>query len=270
LFNPRPEGVDFVEIYNNSASDFDLKELSIATTKGADSLVSIKPLSASQLLLKPKQYMALTTDPNNIKKEYHTENPDAFLKMASMPSFNDDAGTVVLLSGSNRIDQFSYNEKMHFRLIKDAEGVSLERVSFKRPTAETGNFRSAASSVGFATPGYKNSQNQDGVSANEEVSLASKTFSPDNDGFEDALTINYNFKEAGLVANASIYNTQGVLIKRLVKNSTLATEGSIYWDGLDESSNKAKVGIYIVYMDVFDLKGNTKKFKKTCVLAVKL
>jgi len=270
LFNPRPDGLDFVEIYNNSGSDFDLKELSIATTKGADSLVSIKPISPTQLLLKPKQYLVLSIDPDNIKKEYHTENPDAFLKMVSMPSFNDDAGTVVLLSGSARIDQFNYSAKMHFGLIKDAEGVSLERVSFNRPTAENGNFRSAASSVGFATPGYKNSQNLDEPNKVEEVSLSSKSFSPDNDGFEDALTINYNFKEAGLVANASIYNAQGVLVKRLVKNSTLANEGSIYWDGLDENSNKAKVGIYIVYMDVFDLKGNTKKFKKSCVLAVKL
>jgi hypothetical protein len=271
LFNPRLGGVDFVEIYNNTSKVFDLKELSIATIKAPDSLVSKKSLSAAPILFNPKQYMVLTTDPDNIKKEYHTENPDAFLKLPSMPAFNNDKGSVVLISKENRIDQFNYTEKMHLKLIKDPKGVSLERSSFTNATNEPGNFRSAASTVGYATPGYNNSQAMTGDREhNQEVALLSKTFSPDGDGFEDALQLNYHFQDAGMIANATIYNDRGILIKHLAKNATLAINGTLVWDGLNNNDQKASVGVYIVYLEVFNLQGVVKKYRKACVLATKL
>ncbi len=269
LFNPRAEGVDFVEVYNNSGKVLDLANLSIATVK-KDSLTSIKAVSPTAYPFSPGSYLVLTTDPDNIRKEYFTENPDAFLKMASMPAFNNDAGTVVLLADSIRIDQFDYNEKMHFPLIKNPDGVSLERVSFNRPANEAGNFRSAAGVVGYATPGYKNSQFAEEIPSEEEIFLNSKTFSPDNDGFEDALMINYKFPQAGQVANITIYNDKGVLIKRLAKNISLAAEGVISWDGLNEDSIKPPVGIYILYIELFDTNGSVKRYRRPCVLAAKL
>lgn len=271
LFNPRTEGSDFVEIYNNSSKVFDLKELLIATVKGMDSLVSKKLLTYASLLFQPGQYLVLTTDPDNVKKEYHTENPNAFLKLTSLPPFNSDRGSVVLLSGESRIDQLSYNEKMHFPMIKDPKGVSLERSSFKKPTNEAGNFRSAASTLGFATPGYRNSQQIKGPeTSEEEVRLLSKTFSPDNDGFEDALHINYRFTDAGMVLNAAIYNDKGIIVKRLARNATLGTDGTLVWDGMTDDNERASVGVYIVYFDVFNLQGVSKKYKKACVLASRL
>lgn len=268
LFNPRSGGSDFVEIYNYSDNILDLSELAIAGMKG-DSLVNIHKISAEQLLFKPKEYLVLSADPENIKKEYYTENPDGFIKMMKFPAYNNDAGTVVLLSDNVRIDQFYYVENMHFPLIKDPKGVSLERSSFSLNTNEPGNFRSAAASAGFATPGYKNSQYIEAVSEDEELQLASETFSPDNDGFEDAMQVLYHFKEPGMTANVSIYTDRGKLIRKLVKNQTLSSEGAFIWDGLNDLSEKASVGIYIIYCEVFDTKGQVKKFRKTCVLAVK-
>ncbi len=270
LFNPRTGGNDFVEIYNNSKNTLDLKELTIATIKVPDSITSKKNLSINTFLLAPDQYLVLSTDPDNVKANYHTENPQAFLKVSSLPAFNSDKGSVVILSGESRIDQFDYSEKMHFALIKDAKGISLERSDFNRPTNEVGNFRSAAASVGFATPGYRNSQFiETNFPGAEEIVLTSKTFSPDNDGFEDALQINYHFKEAGIVANTSIYDDKGMLIKRLTRNTTLASEGTLTWDGVNESGQRAPIGIYIVYFEGFSLGGQTIKFRKPCVLAAK-
>lgn len=271
LFNPREGSVDFVEIYNNSDHELDLKELSIANIKAPDSIVNRKIIATNTFLFKSKQYLVLSTDPDNVKKEYHTENPDAFLRMASMPALNNDAGSVVLLSNDDRIDQFSYHEKMHFALIKDAKGISLERSDFSRPANDNGNFRSAAASIGYGTPGYKNSQVVDNsLPEANEIALLSKTFSPDNDGFEDALQINYNFKEAGMVTNATIYNDKGILIKRLVKNTTLAANGTLVWDGMNDNEQISPVGVYIVYVEAFNLSGELRKYRKAFVLAAKL
>ena len=46
-----------------------------------------------------------------------------------------------------------------------------------------------------------------------------------------------------------------------------ATKGSFRWDGLREKQQKLPQGIYIIYTDVFNANGKTKKFKNTIVLA---
>ena len=159
---------------------------------------------------------------------------------------------------------------MQFALLKDLNGVSLERSSFSQATNATGNFRSAAASVGYATPADKNSQYLEDVTATEEISLVSPTFSPDNDGVEDVLRILYKLANPNKVANVIIYNDQGKLVKKLIRNETLSTEGEWIWDGLDEQNAKVKTGIYIIYAELFELNGNVKKYKKTAVVASKL
>ncbi len=58
----------------------------------------------------------------------------------------------------NIIDELVYNEKWHFKLIDNDEGVALERIDYNAPTQQQDNWHSAASSVGYGTPTYKNSQ----------------------------------------------------------------------------------------------------------------
>jgi hypothetical protein len=271
LFNPKADGSDFVEIYNNSNKSLDFKDLFIATTNSKDSLTSIKQLSSNSLVFEPSTYWVITEDPENIKSLYTTLNSKNFIKLKTLPAFSNDKGRVIILNKNNeRIDQLDYNVKMHFALIKDPEGVSLERSSFTKATNEIGNFKSAAASVGYATPTYKNSQFLDPATTTEEISLASETFSPDNDGFEDVLRILYNLDKPNWVANVTVYNDKGKVVKKLVRNQTLASTGELQWDGLDDSGSiKAKTGIYIIYVELFNLDGDTKKFKKTAVLASK-
>ena len=101
----------------------------------------------------------------------------------------------------------------------------------------------------------------------EEIFLDSETFSPDNDGFEDVLRIFYNFSQTDRVANVTIFNDQGRLMKKLIRNETTAAKGEWIWDGLDDNNAKVKTGIYILFIELFDLSGNVKKYKKTAVAA---
>ena len=267
LFNPRPGGEDFIEVYNNTNHTLDLQEISIAAIV-KDTIGMRRPISLKQLLFEPGQYMSFTNAPETIKKSYRIENPDRVLK-ATLPQFNDDEGRVVLLSKGVRIDELTYTEKMHFQLLKDFEGVSLERSSFKLRSNEAGNFRSATAASGFATPGYKNSQHTEHHFNDDEFSLISKTFSPDNDGFEDLLQVSYRMPAPGMVANAKIFNDKGILIKHLIKNSTLNAEGLFVWDGLNEFNNTAGSGIYFIFAEIFDISGNVKQFRRSFALAEK-
>lgn len=268
LFNPRLNGVDFVEIYNNSNHLLDLMELQIANADATGKPSSIKNVSAKKMLIDPKSYWVISSNTLNIKTNYFVEHPLNFSQLASMPALNNDKGSVILLNNNQVIDQFDYHEKMHIPLLQNADGVSLERVSFLIAANEKGNFKSAAASVGFATPTYKNSQEPNG--AEPYVKLLSKTFSPDGDGFQDLLQLDYQFTENASFATVNIFTDKGALVKKLMKNETIGTKGSLMWDGLDDGGQLGRVGIYVVIFDVFDLNGNTKRYKNTCVLAEKL
>ncbi len=260
LFNPKDDGEDYVEIYNRSQKNIDLTKLAIATYDlTTNKLKSMYAVVADYKVLFAGEYLVLTKDPNKVKQQFYAEAPSNFIEMATIPSFNNDMGIVVIAKPDSMvIDRFDYNESMQYPLLVSFEGVSLERINSEKATQDKQNWHSAAQSVGFGTPTYKNSQYS-----------TPEIFSPDNDGYNDVLNINYQFATAGYTANVIIFDAKGRLIKTLVKNELLGTKGGFSWDGIDESNQKALIGIYVVYIEVFDTVGNVKSYKKTAVLGGK-
>ncbi|MEO6166561.1 MAG: lamin tail domain-containing protein [Chitinophagales bacterium] len=266
LFNPQSGGYDYLEIYNNSVKILDMKDLKIASTDISDSLVSVKAVTVESYLLFPQQYLVLTENPVAIKQSYVTQNPDWFIDM-DLPTFNDDEGVVVLLnSDDDRLDQLHYSDSWQFALIDDVEGVALERINFNSPTQDSLNWHSAASTVGFGTPTYKNSQfNEPGTG--DEITITPQAFSPDQDGFNDILSIGYNFDHPGYTGNIRIFDEKGRQVTDLVHNALLSQSGSFTWDGITDKNEKAAIGIYIVHAEIFNLDGTVKHYKKACVVA---
>ena len=131
------------------------------------------------------------------------------------------------------------------------------------------NWHSAAESVGWATPGFENSQYYPGQITGEMVTVLPEIFSPDNDGVDDVLNINYELETPGYVGTVTIFDANGRIIRNLVQNELLAATGTISWDGLNNKREKARIGIYIIYFEIFDLEGNVSGVKKTCVVASK-
>ncbi len=267
LFNPFTGGTDYIELYNNSTKIYDLKDarLSIVTDN------SLYGITTEGFYLFPGDYAVLSTDPNKIYPFYSCPYKKTFVKMDAMPSYNSSDGRVTIVNKSFQIiDDFSYTESMQFQLLNSFQGVSLERIHPDIPTQDAKNWHSAAESAGFGTPGYINSQYAQFNQFDGEITIEPEIFSPDNDGFNDLLNIRYKFDEPGYVANVTIFDARGRKIKSLISNEMLAVEGYFTWDGLNDYKQKASVGIYIVFVEVFNLNGKTKHFKKTCVLGTKL
>jgi hypothetical protein len=181
-----------------------------------------------------------------------------------------DGSFGLILKNDTLLDALMYTEDMHYPLIRDKKGVSLERISFNRSSSDLSNWHSAAEQVGFATPGDKNSQFMDDSEATDIISFANEIFSPDNDGYNDVLIINYLFSEPGFVGNASIYDARGRLMSSIMKNELLGTSGVFSWDGITENNEKGSIGVYTLFFEYFDTKGNTNKIRKSFVLAGKL
>lgn len=273
LFNPYVGGVDFLELYNSSQKVIDLSNLFVANRDTSLQINQVESISTNYLLL-PGEYVVLTPDPENIKSNYIVENPKAMIAM-SLPSFPDDEGTVVLYLVQNSetifIDEFAYQEDFHNPLLDNEDGVSLERILADQPTENPENWHSAAESVGFATPTYRNSQYSDPLSDGAElITIPYTTFSPNSDGYRDFLSIQYQTPESGFLANIKVFDTKGRLVRELSQNELLGTQGILQWDGTDASGVEARLGIYLLWVELFHPDGTVEYFKKNCVLAKQL
>ena len=182
----------------------------------------------------------------------------------------DEDGHLVLLDAQGQVlDELAYKDDWHFKLISDDEGVSLERMDPSAPTQNKNNWHSAASSAGYGTPGYVNSQYRQSNNLAAMISVEPPIISPDNDGRDDRAVIRYQLTEPGFVANILLYDVEGRLLRRLVSNSILGSSGYWTWDGLDENGNRLPFGIYILFTEIYNLQGKKARFKNSIVVGKK-
>jgi hypothetical protein len=273
LFNPKTNGTDFVELLNISNDLLELQTLNIANKKLETGAVDKSYNIATSYVLYPQQYVVLCTQPAVVREQYDCKSPLAFIQLAAMPSYPNEAGCVAILLPNNEvIDEFYYSDKMHLSLLNSTKGVSLERINPHRAANEASNWFSASQVAGFATPTYQNSQYSVTSSDNTEevLRLSPNVFSPDGDGIDDVLFIDYTMPGEGYVANVYIYDISGRLIKTLDKNILLGKEGRILWDGVNNKGALAPIGVYIVFMEAHNLTGKVYTYKKICTLGARL
>ena len=272
LFNPKPQSVDYLEIYNNSNKILNAGNIYFTNRSSTTgNLGTLYPLSASNRLIFPGEFYVVTENPDLIKQQFTIKNPDAIVLAPTMPSFPDDKGSAVLLNQTGRIaDELNYESRWHFALVDNEEGISLERIDYSNPTQTADNWTSAAASAGFGTPGYQNSQYRADVTAPAgSIVLNPQMFSPDNDGFEDFCLVEFRMNEPGYVANVTIYDAGGRPVRILQRNTTIGASGSFRWDGLNDKQQRVATGSYIVLFEVFNLQGKKQAFKKGVTVARK-
>jgi hypothetical protein len=267
LFNPPSDGFDYIELYNRSNSVVDLKQLYLANRNTTGQLTNLTSLSNSSFLLFPGEYKTFTENKQWVQQKYLVKDPSLIIQCASLPSMPDDKGALVLMNQQgNIVDELQYSEQWHFALIDHKEGVALERINYNYTTQDKTNWTSAASTAGFGTPGYANSQLRADVQVQGQITLSPAIFSPDNDGRDDFTTIQYEVPEPGYVANITIFDAHGYRVRYLVQQATLSLTGRFRWDGLDDKSNRLPVGNYVVLTELFNLNGKTKKWKNAITL----
>src|SRR5690606_19823990 len=129
--------------------------------------------------------------PDVVAEQYPTDRPRQFLQVPSLPSYPNAAGGVVLRDAEERIfDRFDYQDNFHAALLTNTEGVSLERLDPAAPGNDRANWYSAASTVGYATPGYANSQGTRPAEDDGFV-VEPEAFTPDGDGVDDYTYVRY-------------------------------------------------------------------------------
>jgi hypothetical protein len=270
LFNPYANGSDFVEIFNTSSRAVSLQNISLANAPSSIG-GQLKTLTSEGRIILPNEFIFFTEDGNDLVALYPAVQTKNIIHVSMLPSLNNTNGSCILYSNQNEIiDEFHYNESMHFQLLNSFEGVSLERLSSYLPTAQVSNWHSASESSGFATPGAENSQSLFIENMSGVFKLSPSIFSPDNDGIDDVIQFHFSEMKSGCVGNLTIYNERGIRVKRLVRNEYLGPEGIAIWDGLSDNDEALAIGIYIAIFEAFNEDGIQVNYKRDFILARKL
>jgi hypothetical protein len=263
LFNPAPYGADFLELYNNSNSIINARDIYIAGKNSAGQIGSQYRCSNEDMNIFPEKYLAITTDSSYIIKTWKNINRGAISEIKSMPSYPDNEGNAVLINKEGMlIDEFQYTDDMHYPLLINQEGVSLERIDPMLPTSLMENWHSASSTAGYATPTKENSQFRKSDSINKIIEIPQTDFSPNNDGINDLLTIAYKMSNPGNSISIYAFNFNGMMIRKIADNQLCGTNGTFIWNGLDQNKQRVASGIYLIFIEIIDLRGKLMKFKK--------
>jgi len=264
LFNARDNArAEFVELYNRSQKVIDLALVRIGSG-GAELPDKSIPAVSSGFLLFPNEYVALCKLKNVTEEQYFVPYIERLVQCDSLPSYTNSSGVVFLSDKSyNTIDRFQYDEAMHYPLLNSVAGVSLERVSFERETQNDHNWKSAAESFGFATPGYQNSQFSNHNNSEDIIKIIPEVFSPNQSGISDYVEIHCCFEECENRVSLTIFDRSGNLIKTIANNRICTLKEVFLWDGVSDKNYRVPPDLYIVKMEYWNLNSKRKTIRKT-------
>jgi hypothetical protein len=272
LFDTPPGMSEFIELLNRSEKVIDLAGFSIASWNvNTDSVIRMTTLRETSFLLFPQRYVVFTRRANLLPDQDNRLDLSNVIELPSMFTLPDKEGKIAILNNNDHImDMLYYNPSMHSIFIKEKEGISLERIHADLPTNEFDNWFSASFDKGYSTPGFKNSQEISASVESENITVSPAVFSPDGDGTDDHAILTLLTGGPGFIGNIEIYDMQGKKIATMCSNMLLGTETILSWDGKRNNGREAPIGMYLIYIEIFNQKGVVKKYRKVVTLVRRL
>lgn len=273
LFNAATGGDRYVELYNRSPRILNLADLNIAAVYGDSSI--IEPVEVEFLFL-PDEYVVLTEDRLDVLNRYAAPAPQNVVE-TPLPPINDREGNLtVFVEDANGnaliLDAFDYSRDFLHPLLDDQNGVALERINSEVETQNPAHWHAAAETAGFGTPTAPNSQffAPDAPESSDFFTLSNDRISPDGDGFEDFILIQYATDRPDWLATAVLFDAAGREVTTLFQSQLLANEGSFQFDGTLPDGSRARLGIYILWIEYFLPTGEVRSERETLTVVARL
>jgi len=240
---------EWVELYNRSQNTVNLKNWLVGD-KNKQTILTI-----DELLLTPSNFLILTEDRNKFLATY-PEASSSVIQIESWQTLNNSDDEVVLKDSLDfLVDRIAYGTL-------PPNGISWERIDYDKESSDSANWWRSVDPQG-ATPGKENSVHTT-FSSNIQLKLSPNPFSPDGDGFDDQLDIEYQIP-LGSNLTLKIYDVKGRLVRTLL-NDQPAVSGNIVWDGKNDAGKIVRTGIYILFVQIT---GVHKESKKAAISVVK-
>ncbi len=248
MYDPEEGEPEFIELYLPGSAYFDLQDLALHVTGIEGSPDHPFPLAEQSTIIFPGDYLIATRSVGQLRAVYHLDPSGCWIEVPDLPEMKNGGGTIYLTDRAGAvIDMTGYSDEMHMEGL-NSRGVSLERISSERPGNDPGNWHSAASIEGYATPGKVNSQSEDAILSDELLTVEPKVFSPDMDGYQDLLKINLFTRSSGWVIRLWITDLTGLRVRTLANNHIGGPFLTYTWDGEDDHGGLVAGGIYVIHL----------------------
>jgi hypothetical protein len=268
MYDPAGGMSEFVELLNNSADTLDVNAWALMDQPSASGNRTVIRLSSVSKKVPPGG-MFLAASDSSLVLQFPALPGTSFIVHSSLSLSNSGEDLVLVDLTGTVIDSVRYSPLWQLKQF-DAAGRSLERID---PAIRSTDRRNWSSSVaqGGATPLRQNSIYIGSVAPAASLALSPNPFSPDQDGYEDFLSVRYSIPAGSVSIRIRIFDVTGRLIRRLAQNEPSASSGSVLWDGRDDDGNRARIGLYIILLEALDHFGGTlRTMKDVAVVARKL
>jgi len=274
MYDPLPNRSEFIELFNRSADTVSLQGWTMMNAPSSSGRRTTIRISDSPLLLPPNDYAVIGADSTLIVQfPFLLHLPAGKLIIVNKDlSLNNSGDDIVLADMTNtQIDSVRYSPSWHNPALNTpTTGKSLERVN---PAIGSNDRRNWSSSIapGGGTPGQRNSIFTVSIPSAAHLTLSPNPFSPDNDGFEDFLAIQYSLPSTTSMIRVRCFDVQGRLVRTLANNEPAASSGTVIWNGLDDNNHRVRIGMYIILFEALDSSGGVvHTMKDVAVVAGKL
>ena len=254
LAQPYEGNDEFIELINASNKWIDLKGLEFSIGN------SIKKVPRTYILT-PNEVVYFSKSPDKYSQYYHSIDVSKSIQI-ELPTLSNDEGLISIVFNGVELDRLEYESKWHLPLLTTYEGKSLERISTQISTNQKENWHTAAQNKQFATPGMPNSHQLLTFTTEEQFELKHPVISPNNDGKEDVLIIQFSKISVNCLVNMRIVDLHGRDVYQVTKNELLSEEGTLIWDGMTDKAQKCPIGAYLVFIELVNHQTNQTSYFK--------
>ena len=262
MFDPTDPNAEYLELHNQSNEIVNLKRWEVLKINESGKQ-DIQLITINDYPLNPNQYLAIGKSKEALFDSYTRLKRENTLVFNSFNGFsNSGINRLVLVSREGAtIDDVQYSDENHHEQLRNTKGIALERIF-----AQDKNWVSASSTIGYATPGERNSQVIAQSSASQTLKIDNKLFTPNGDGDKDQCIIHFTLEQPNATATLTVYNTDGQLIKELVNNEIVGQKGYWIWNGSNQSGFPVTPGVYVLYFEYHLSSGQQNVLKETVVV----
>jgi hypothetical protein len=259
MYEPFSGKTEFVEIFNRTVDTVDLAEWKLMDQPSSSGNRAIIPLAKYSVAIPPNSFMIVASD-SSIFSQFPSLETQNVLINSSLSLNNSGEDLVLTDLTDTQIDSVRYSSLWHLKNLSSL-GRSLERINPSILSNDARNWSSSVAGAG-ATPAAPNSIFTASASQHTSLNLSPNPFSPDNDGFEDFLSISYSLPANSATVRVRIFDVTGRLIRRLAQSDPSSSTGSIIWNGMDDDGHRVRIGMYIILFEALDNFGGTAKTMK--------
>ena len=266
MFDPVSGGAQYIELWCNTQKYLQLEPVSLILY-GSTGIDSVE-LADLELNFQPEpwSYVVLTRDTEVVKARFSSHDAHA-LYQCELPLMDRSSGRIELIDNHlQRIDIVKFDKDFHLPMISDKRGKALERITYSIGDHGQAFWASAASTVGWGTPGKLNSQLTLANYRNAQIRLTTNMILPEPDGHLDIILIEFGRLAPGYVARGQIYDFSGRVIHTSLPQSIGANSTISVWNGTTEEGKLAPPGLYILLITMYNPLDREKIVHKEVVL----